>query len=47
MNGWLYAALCVVAPAAWGVLMYVVFGWLRKLRASPTRDERPPADYTI
>jgi hypothetical protein len=47
MSSWLYAVLCVVAPAAWGVLMYIVFGWVQRRSASPRPDDLPPVDYTI
>lgn len=47
MNGWLYALLCVVAPAVWGALMYFAFGWVRRLRASKGAEGPPPADFTI
>ena len=43
----LYALVCVLAPAAWGALMYVVFGWWRR-RGRPDEMRRdPPRDYTI
>ena len=48
MSDWLYVAACVVVPAAWGVLMYFVFGALRRRRQrETTRPEQPPVDYSI
>jgi hypothetical protein len=48
MNPWVYACICVLAPAAWGTLMYFVFGRLRR----HARDDREtndvrPGDYVI
>lgn len=48
MSGWLYAAACVVLPAAWGVAMYFAFGALeRRRKRAATRDAEPPIDYSI
>jgi hypothetical protein len=48
MSGWAYVAASVVVPAAWGVAMYWVFGWLeRRRRRSAGRDAPPPVDYSI
>jgi hypothetical protein len=43
-----YAIACVVVPAAWGVLMYFVFGWwdARRRRSLP-KNGPPPIDYSI
>jgi hypothetical protein len=48
MTPWLYALLCVVGPAAWGLLMYRAFGWVqaRRSRGQGLQDI-PPADYSI
>jgi hypothetical protein len=43
---WLYAALCVVVPAAWGVIMYFLFGFVDRRRTA-RRGEAPPIDYSI
>lgn len=37
-----YVAACVAVPAAWGALMYVVFGRIHGRRKAP-----PPIDYMI
>jgi hypothetical protein len=49
LHPWLYALLCVLAPAAWGVFMYFAFGWLerRRRRADLREPGPPPIDYTI
>jgi hypothetical protein len=48
MNGLTYALLCVLGPGAWGLLMYLVFGWLRdRQRAARQRGGLPPVDYSI
>jgi hypothetical protein len=48
MTSAVYVAFCVLAPAAWGGLMYVVFGWVRRRTTRDRgRDDLPPADYTI
>ena len=42
-----YALACVLAPAAWGGFMYLVFGfWRRRARPTDARTD-PPRDYTI
>jgi hypothetical protein len=41
-----YAVACVVLPAAWGVAMYYVFGFLRRRRERQP-GEPPPVDYSI
>jgi hypothetical protein len=30
MNGWLYAAACIVAPTLWGMLMVWALGWAER-----------------
>jgi len=48
LNGLWYALACVAAPAAWGGLMYLVFGFLRRRAGGAGADSRPPpADYSI
>lgn len=49
MTGWAYALLCVLGPAAWGMLMYLLFGWVqeRRRRPRPRNEEFPGADYSI
>ncbi len=47
MSGWLYALLCLVVPALWGVLMYYLFGWIQRRRRQVTREDAPPVDYSI
>ena len=42
---WLYALLCVVVPAVWGVAMYYAFTALKKRPAQ--HDDPPPIDYSI
>lgn len=46
MHPYLYAALAVVVPAVWGVLMYFVFGVLDK-KAKKSGEGPPPVDYSI
>ena len=46
----LYAIACVLIPAAWGVVMYRLFGYFerRRLRnVDEPRRELPPSDYSI
>jgi hypothetical protein len=44
----IYVALCLVVPAAWGVVMYFLFNLIGKRReAERDRDEPPPIDYSI
>ncbi|MCC6648985.1 MAG: hypothetical protein IT374_25890 [Polyangiaceae bacterium] len=40
-----YAALCVVAPLAWALVMYVVFEAID--RKPPGDTAPPPVDYSI
>jgi hypothetical protein len=49
MNPWLYALLCVLGPAAWGLLMYRAFGWVqtRRSRVRGGLQDIPPTDYCI
>jgi hypothetical protein len=48
MTSWLFALACVVLPAGWGVLMYLVFGAVeRRRRRDATKDTLPPIDYSI
>jgi hypothetical protein len=48
MSSWLYAAACVVVPAAWGVAMFYAFEAIdRRRRKRATRDAPPPIDYSI
>lgn len=48
IRSWLYALACVLVPAVWGGLMYLVFGWWRARRGTlPPRREKPPVDYII
>ena len=48
MPTWLFALSCVVLPAAWGVLMYFVFGaFERRYRRVARKDAPPPIDYSI
>ena len=48
MTGWTYALLCVLGPAAWGMLMYLLFGWVQgRRRPRPRSEEFPGADYSI
>ena len=48
MSGTAYVALCVLAPAVWGVAMYYVFGLIDKRRRRLKKDELPPPiDYSI
>ena len=43
-----YALACVAAPAVWGGLMYLVFGFLRRRGTPAPSDHRaPPVDYSI
>jgi len=52
---WLHAALCVVVPALWGVVMYHLFNAVAKRRAQRAGEEPgahpadlpPPIDYSI
>ena len=49
-SGWLYAAACVVIPAAWGLAMAWLFGAVERRRkaAVERRDgDPPPIDYSI
>lgn len=44
MDSWLYAAVCLVVPALWGLSMYALFGaWERRKKPG----ELPPIDYSI
>jgi hypothetical protein len=45
VSGWLYALVCVLAPAAWGLLTFAFFDW--RQRRAPPADELPPIDYCI
>jgi hypothetical protein len=48
VSGWIYAALCVVVPAAWGIVMYFAFEAVdRRRRARMRKDLPPPIDYSI
>jgi hypothetical protein len=48
MSTWMYALLSVLAPTAWGVVMYWAFGWIERRRRRPDlREGAPPIDYTI
>ncbi len=41
-----YLALCLVVPAAWGAIAYLVFGAIDRRRRA--HDHRPPPmDYSI
>lgn len=40
-----YAALCVLAPAAWALVMHVVFDAID--RKKPEQHRAPPVDYSI
>jgi len=39
MNGWLYAAACIVAPTLWGMLMVWVLGQVER-----SLERRRPAN---
>jgi hypothetical protein len=49
----LYALACVLAPAAWGLAMFYVFGFVDRRRAERAEkpdhreEELPPIDYSI
>lgn len=43
----IYAIVCVVAPAIWGVAMYFAFGWLKRRLERRGKDQLPPVDYSI
>jgi hypothetical protein len=53
VNPVLYAILCVLVPAAWGLVMYHAFGFVDRRRrvregARPAAEpEYPPIDYYI
>lgn len=47
MSGVGYAVLCVVAPAAWGLVMVYAFRALERRRRRPSKDDPPPVDYSI
>jgi hypothetical protein len=50
MRFFAYAVACVVLPAAWGVLMYYVFGLVqrrRERRHARDSGDPPPIDYSI
>ena len=49
MGPWLYAALCVVIPALWALLMFRLVTALERRGAppEPPRDSLPPPDYSI
>jgi len=36
-----YAALCVIAPVAWGVIVYWISGWIEKRVAKSMPAKRP------
>jgi hypothetical protein len=42
---WLYAVLCVLVPAIWGVAMFFAFNALKKRPRE--EDDPPPVDYSI
>jgi hypothetical protein len=45
-----YAVACVILPALWGVLVYLVFGLLQRRRArriGRAPGDPPPIDYSI
>jgi len=45
---WMYAASCVVVPAAWGVAMYFAFDFIGKRRdVQRKKSDPPPIDYSI
>ena len=44
----LYLAACLLAPPAWGVVMYFAFGFVdRRRRRAAARQALPPVDYAI
>jgi hypothetical protein len=47
MSLWLHAALCVTVPAAWGVVMFWAFSFVRRRREAHRADDPPPIDYSI
>ncbi|MGD0675074.1 MAG: hypothetical protein ABSC94_06615 [Polyangiaceae bacterium] len=44
-----YAIACVVLPAAWGIAVSRVFGFVhrRRSRHERVRGDPPPVDYSI
>jgi hypothetical protein len=42
MNGWLYAAACIVAPTLWGVLMVWVLGRVERSLQRSRHATLPP-----
>ena len=44
---WMYVGLCVLGPAAWGGLMYLVFDAIDRRRSKASSPPRPPVDYSI
>ncbi len=45
---WIHAMLCVIVPAAWGVIMYFAFDLVSRRRRGPDPpDDPPPIDYSI
>jgi hypothetical protein len=47
VNGWLHAALCVVVPAAWSVVLHAVLTRIEARRRRLDRGDAPPIDYSI
>jgi hypothetical protein len=47
MAPWLYAIVCVLVPAAWGLVMYHAFSFMDRRRMEAKPDDPPPIDYSI
>ncbi|MDX1934104.1 MAG: hypothetical protein SFU56_16000 [Capsulimonadales bacterium] len=39
MNGWFYAALCVIVPIAWGMIVVRATAWVEERLARRRRSE--------
>jgi hypothetical protein len=46
METWQYAALCIVVPGIWSIVLHLVFRAIEKRRRRP-KKQGPAVDYFI